>query len=144
MAFVYNAEKECFYLCGPSLVGSCSLAWQGGLEQLCNVEWWNRVVVLKTYGYGTEISFLITICDLYFSTTTLLILHKYCQMAPPHKFMPPPFSLSFLVSSSSRTATALTEPMSESVPFFFCSDFPEGIFVDLKWKRFLAMVGFEP
>ena len=29
--------------------------------------------------------FLITIYDLYFSTTTWLILHKYSQIAPPHK-----------------------------------------------------------
>ena len=34
----------------------------------------------------------------------------------------------FLVSSSSPTATALTDAMSESVPFFFCSGFREDIF----------------
>ena len=39
--------------------------------------------------------------------------------------------LSLLVSSSSPTATALTDAMSESVPFFFCSNFREEIFVDL-------------
>ena len=29
--------------------------------------------------------FSITFYDLYFSTNTLIILQKYCQMAPPHK-----------------------------------------------------------
>ena len=33
--------------------------------------------------------------------------------------------------SSSPTATALTDLMSDSVPFFFCSDFREEIFADL-------------
>ena len=50
--------------------------------------------------------------------------------------MPPLLSLSLLVSSSSLTATALTDAMSDSVLFFFCSDFREDIFVDLNWKRF--------
>ena len=47
------------------------------------------------------------------------------------RMMPPLLSLSLLVSSSSQAATALTETMSESVPFFFCSDFCKEFFVDL-------------
>ena len=43
------------------------------------------------------------------------------------QMMPPILSLSLFVSSSSPaatalTATALTDAMSQSVPFFFCSD----------------------
>ena len=60
------------------------------------------------------------------------------------QMMPPLLSLSLLVTSSSPTPTALTDAMSESVPFFFCSDFREEIFVDLNWKRFLAAARFEP
>ena len=60
------------------------------------------------------------------------------------QMMPPLFSLSLLVSSSSPTITALTDAMSESAPFFSCSDFRKEIFVDLKWKRFLAAARFEP
>ena len=41
------------------------------------------------------------------------------------QIMPSLLSLSLIVSSSSPTATALTDQMSESVPFFFCSDFRE-------------------
>ena len=57
-------------------------------------------------------------------------------MAPPHKIdtssdASPLLSLSLLVSSSSLTATAQTDALSESVPFFFYSDFREEIFVDL-------------
>ena len=54
-------------------------------------------------------------------------------MGPPHKIdaSNEASSLSLLVSSSSPTATALTDAMSESVPFFFCSDFREDIYVDL-------------
>ena len=40
-------------------------------------------------------------------------------------------SLSLLVSSSSPTATALTDAMSESVPFFFYSDFRKDIFLSI-------------
>ena len=58
-------------------------------------------------------------------------------MAPPHKI--DALSLndaSTSVSFLSLTASALTKAMRESVPFFFCSDFGEEIFVDLKWKDF--------
>ena len=54
-------------------------------------------------------------------------------MAPPHKI--DALSLndaSTSVSFLSLTASALTKAMRESVPFFFCSDFGEEIFVDLK------------
>ena len=41
--------------------------------------------------------------------------------------MPLLLSLSLDVPSSSLTATVLTDAMSESVPFFFCSDFHKAI-----------------
>ena len=45
---------------------------------------------------------------------------------------------------SSPTVSALTDAMSESVPFFFCSDFREDIFIDLNWKKNLAVARFGP
>ena len=60
------------------------------------------------------------------------------------QMMPPLLSLSLLVSTSFPNATALTDAMSESVLFFFCSDFRKEIFVDLNCKRFLAAVRSEP
>ena len=52
-------------------------------------------------------------------------------MAPPHKIDASNDASTSFSFSSSVTATALTEAMSESVPFFFCSDFREEIFDDL-------------
>ena len=90
-----------------------------------------------------EGSFSITIYDLYFSRTTCWYYTNtvkwHHHMRLMLQIMPPPFSLSLLVSSSS-----LTDATSESVPVFFCSDFCEDIFVDLNWKRFLAAARFEP
>ena len=65
--------------------------------------------------------------------TTLLILHKYCQMVPLHKIDASNdasiFSLSLLISSSSPTATAsLMRWVRVNVPFFFGSDFLKEIF----------------
>ena len=44
----------------------------------------------------------------------------------------------------SPPTTALTDMTSESVPFFFCPDFREDIFVDLNLKKILAVTRFEP
>ena len=68
-----------------------------------------------------------------FLNNNLLILHKYCPVAPPHKIdASNDVSTSFSFSSCpSPTATALTDAMIESVQFFFCSDFRKEIFVDL-------------
>ena len=84
------------------------------------------------YKFGTVVGSLFSDHHLWsiFLNNNLLILHKYCQMAPPHRIDAPLLSLSLLVSSSSPTATALTDVMSESVPFFFCSDFRKEILVD--------------
>ena len=101
----------------------------------------------------------------------LLMLHKYCQMAPLHKidasndssasFLPWVVS-TMLCNSFHNTRTsqkelniilwrlllvssfALTDTMSESVPFFFCSDFHEVFIVDSNSNFFLAALRFEP
>ena len=83
-----------------------------------------------------------------FLNNNLLILHKYSQMAPPHKIdalndVFTSFSFSSHICSSSPTATALTEAMSESVPFFQLRHPPR----DFCWyelKKILAATRFEP
>ena len=47
-------------------------------------------------------------------------------------------TLSLLFPSSSPTATALTDAMSESVPFFFCSDFLKEIFCRFELKKIIG------
>ena len=91
-----------------------------------------------------EVSFLDHHLWSIFLKNNLLILHKYCLMAPQQKIDASSsfsFSSCLLFFSDCYYSDCCDE---WECSLFFCSDFREEICVDLNWKRFLAAARFEP